>query len=108
MSISTKEEDTGSLPRALLQIGESMEFHIAGLANDANFADAEAVLDDLAMNLPDVTVRKHMRDKVTLRITKLVCCGTNVAMTGVGSPSGPHGSSNFAVAWASLKSSSQT
>jgi len=49
-----------------------MEYHIAGLANDPNFADAESVLDDLAMNLPDVTVRKHMRDKVCIFLDSLV------------------------------------
>ena len=44
-----------------------MEFHIAGKANDPNYADAESILDDLAMNLPDVTVKKHMRTAVTLQ-----------------------------------------
>jgi len=38
-----------------------MEYHCAGSANDPNFADAEAVLDDLAINLPDVVVIKHMK-----------------------------------------------
>ena len=36
------------------------EFHIAGSANDPNFADAEAILDDLATNLPFVTVKKYV------------------------------------------------
>jgi len=40
---------------------QSMEYHCAGSANDPNFADAEAILDDLAMNLPDVAVIKHMK-----------------------------------------------
>ena len=42
-----------------------MEFHIAGRANDPNYADAECILDDLAMNLPDVIVKKHMRVQVS-------------------------------------------
>ena len=41
-----------------------MEYHCAGSANDPNFADAEAVLDDLAINLPDVVVIKHMKSPV--------------------------------------------
>jgi len=39
-----------------------MEFHLAGSANDPNYADAEALLDDLSTNLPQVTVTKHMKD----------------------------------------------
>jgi len=38
-----------------------MEYHIAGAANDPNYADAEAILDDLEMNLPDIKAVKHMK-----------------------------------------------
>ena len=41
-----------------------MEFHVAGSADDPNYADAEAVLDDLSTNLPEVTVFKHMKAPV--------------------------------------------
>ena len=82
------------------------EFHIAGLANDPNFADAEVVLDDLAMNLPDVTVRKHMRDKV--RTILIVFHDVLTVVSSIRRASGPSGSSSCAVAWASQRSFSLT
>merc|ERR1712166_246250 len=38
------------------------EFHLAGKANDPAVADAEVVIQDLAMNLPDITLVSHIKD----------------------------------------------
>jgi len=38
------------------------EFHVAGRANDPELAEAEAIIEDLAMNLPDVTLVRHIKD----------------------------------------------
>lgn len=40
------------------------EFHVAGRANDPELAEAEAIIEDLAMNLPDVTLVRHIKDPV--------------------------------------------
>jgi len=39
-----------------------MEFHLAGKADDPAVADAEIVIEDLAMNLPDITLVSHIKD----------------------------------------------
>ena len=72
------------------------EFHLAGKANDPAVADAEVVIQDLAMNLPDITLVSHIKDPVRMpRSNRLL-----IERYRTNGRSGP---SNCVKGWASMK-----